>query len=196
VSGVKITKKICNDTHIDHEDLPYCRIHETGFVDADSSLAPLVFVRVYSVSSCTIYKRRKETWEDESNKELKKYDIYTRDKKTLYLHFFNCIWYFIIIREIPDPFLILMFWIRCLEEGADEFFLKPVRLSDMSKLKPHILKSRCKEQCHQEQQQQSDSNSNECSMPTSSSSDNSNGRKRKAEDNEEVLPQTNRSRHS
>jgi len=66
----------------------------------------------------------------------------------------------------------------------------------MSKLKPHILKSRCKEQCHQEQQQQSDSNSNECSMPTSSSSDNSNGRKRKAEDNEEVLPQTNRSRHS
>jgi len=85
---------------------------------------------------------------------------------------------------------------RCLEEGADEFFLKPVRLSDMSKLKPHILKSRCKEQCHQEQQQQSDSNSNECSMPTSSSSDNSNGRKRKAEDNEEVLPQTNRSRHS
>jgi len=85
---------------------------------------------------------------------------------------------------------------RCLEEGADEFFLKPVRLSDMSKLKPHILKSRCKEQCHQEQQQQSDSNSNECSVPTSSSSDNSNGRKRKAEDNEEVLPQTNRSRHS
>ncbi|RCV37001.1 hypothetical protein SETIT_8G027100v2 [Setaria italica] len=85
---------------------------------------------------------------------------------------------------------------RCLEEGADEFFLKPVRLSDMSKLKPHILKSRCKEH-YQEQHQQSDSNSNECSNPTndSSSSDNSSSRKRKAEDNE-VLPQTNRLRHS
>ncbi|PUZ62908.1 hypothetical protein GQ55_3G024200 [Panicum hallii var. hallii] len=88
---------------------------------------------------------------------------------------------------------------RCLEEGADEFFLKPVRLSDMSKLKPHILKSRCKEHYHQEQHQQSDSSSNECSNTTnssSSSSDNSNSRKRKAEDNEEVLPQTNRSRHN
>ncbi|TKW34882.1 hypothetical protein SEVIR_2G335466v4 [Setaria viridis] len=58
---------------------------------------------------------------------------------------------------------------RCLEEGADEFFLKPVRLSDMSKMKPHILKSRCKEH-YQEQHQQSDSNSNECSNPTNDSS--------------------------
>lgn len=31
---------------------------------------------------------------------------------------------------------------RCLEEGAEEFFLKPVRLSDVSKLKPHIMKTR------------------------------------------------------
>uniref|UniRef100_A0A7N0UDX2 Response regulatory domain-containing protein n=1 Tax=Kalanchoe fedtschenkoi TaxID=63787 RepID=A0A7N0UDX2_KALFE len=29
---------------------------------------------------------------------------------------------------------------RCLEEGADEFLLKPVQLSDMSKLKPCVLK--------------------------------------------------------
>ncbi|PKA53366.1 Two-component response regulator ARR9 [Apostasia shenzhenica] len=29
---------------------------------------------------------------------------------------------------------------RCLEEGADEFFLKPVQLSDMKRLRPHILK--------------------------------------------------------
>ncbi|XP_066355150.1 two-component response regulator ORR9-like [Miscanthus floridulus] len=88
---------------------------------------------------------------------------------------------------------------RCLEEGADEFFLKPVRLSDMNKLKPHILKSRCREHYHQEQHQQSDSNSDECSNPTntsSSSSDSSSNRKRKAADNEEILPQTNRSRHS
>lgn len=28
---------------------------------------------------------------------------------------------------------------RCLEEGAEEFFLKPVQLSDVKKLKPHML---------------------------------------------------------
>ncbi|KAM7505304.1 hypothetical protein LguiB_004208 [Lonicera macranthoides] len=31
---------------------------------------------------------------------------------------------------------------RCLEEGAEEFFLKPVRLSDVSKLKPHMMKTK------------------------------------------------------
>ncbi|KAJ8438770.1 LOW QUALITY PROTEIN: hypothetical protein Cgig2_009888 [Carnegiea gigantea] len=31
---------------------------------------------------------------------------------------------------------------RCLEDGADEFFLKPVRLSDVDKLKPHMLRSK------------------------------------------------------
>ncbi|XP_031491523.1 two-component response regulator ORR9-like [Nymphaea colorata] len=30
---------------------------------------------------------------------------------------------------------------RCLEGGAEEFLLKPVRLSDMEKLHPHLLKS-------------------------------------------------------
>ncbi|CAD6265275.1 unnamed protein product [Miscanthus lutarioriparius] len=51
---------------------------------------------------------------------------------------------------------------------------------------------------YQEQHQQSNNNSNECSNPTndSSSSNNSNSRKREAEDNEEILPQRNRSRHS
>ncbi|KAG2671856.1 hypothetical protein I3760_13G013000 [Carya illinoinensis] len=34
---------------------------------------------------------------------------------------------------------------RCLEEGAEEFFLKPVQLSDVNKLKPHLLKCRAKE---------------------------------------------------
>ncbi|XP_042425084.1 two-component response regulator ORR9-like [Zingiber officinale] len=34
---------------------------------------------------------------------------------------------------------------RCLEGGADEFFLKPVRLSDLKKLRPHILKGKSKE---------------------------------------------------
>ncbi|KZV27347.1 Type-a response regulator [Dorcoceras hygrometricum] len=31
---------------------------------------------------------------------------------------------------------------RCLEEGAEEFFLKPVRLADVNKLRPHIMKTR------------------------------------------------------
>ncbi|KAL2898217.1 Two-component response regulator ORR9 [Bienertia sinuspersici] len=30
---------------------------------------------------------------------------------------------------------------RCLEEGAEEFFLKPVQLSDVDKLKPHLTRS-------------------------------------------------------
>ncbi|KAM7264650.1 hypothetical protein ACFE04_002333 [Oxalis oulophora] len=34
---------------------------------------------------------------------------------------------------------------RCLEEGAEEFFLKPVQLSDVNKLKPHVLKGLNKE---------------------------------------------------
>ncbi|KAI4991868.1 hypothetical protein ZWY2020_040254 [Hordeum vulgare] len=55
---------------------------------------------------------------------------------------------------------------RCLEEGANEFFLKPVRLSDMSKLKPHIMKSRCKEHSHEDQDLLSNSDTN----PTNNSS--------------------------
>ncbi|KAK8705375.1 hypothetical protein V6N13_048978 [Hibiscus sabdariffa] len=35
---------------------------------------------------------------------------------------------------------------RCLEEGAEEFFLKPVRLSDLSKLRPLMLKTKLKDQ--------------------------------------------------
>ncbi|XP_022842171.1 two-component response regulator ARR8-like isoform X2 [Olea europaea var. sylvestris] len=34
---------------------------------------------------------------------------------------------------------------RCLEEGAEEFFLKPVRLSDVNKLKPHMMKAKKQE---------------------------------------------------
>ncbi|KAL6987268.1 Two-component response regulator arr8 [Sarracenia purpurea var. burkii] len=36
---------------------------------------------------------------------------------------------------------------RCLEEGAEEFFLKPVRPSDVNKLKPHLMKT--KQEYHQ-----------------------------------------------
>ncbi|CAO2831629.1 unnamed protein product [Amaranthus hypochondriacus] len=31
---------------------------------------------------------------------------------------------------------------RCLEEGAEEFILKPVRLSDVNRLKPHMLRAK------------------------------------------------------
>ncbi|KAL9261375.1 Two-component response regulator ARR9-like protein [Drosera capensis] len=31
---------------------------------------------------------------------------------------------------------------RCMEEGAKEFFLKPVKLSDVNKLKPHLMKAK------------------------------------------------------
>ncbi|KAH6759584.1 response regulator 9 [Perilla frutescens var. hirtella] len=46
---------------------------------------------------------------------------------------------------------------RCLEEGAEEFFLKPVRLSDVSKLKPHLMKSKCKENQKPENQENEES---------------------------------------
>ncbi|TKY68275.1 Two-component response regulator ARR8 [Spatholobus suberectus] len=35
---------------------------------------------------------------------------------------------------------------RCLEEGAEEFFLKPVQRADVNKLKSHLMKSRAKEE--------------------------------------------------
>ncbi|KAK4799836.1 hypothetical protein SAY86_025201 [Trapa natans] len=40
---------------------------------------------------------------------------------------------------------------RCLEEGADEFFLKPVRLADVHKLKPHMMRTKLKDH-HQSQE--------------------------------------------
>ncbi|KAL5206527.1 hypothetical protein ABZP36_034736 [Zizania latifolia] len=81
---------------------------------------------------------------------------------------------------------------RCLEEGADEFFLKPVRLSDMSKLKPHILKSRCKEHYQQEEHLQSNNSMNPTNENSSSIS--SSCHKRKAVDGE-ILLHTIRPRH-
>uniref|UniRef100_A0A3Q7IL16 Response regulatory domain-containing protein n=2 Tax=Solanum lycopersicum TaxID=4081 RepID=A0A3Q7IL16_SOLLC len=42
---------------------------------------------------------------------------------------------------------------RCLEEGAEEFFLKPVRLSDVNKLKPHMMKTKCKSPQQQQKQE-------------------------------------------
>ncbi|KAH9621224.1 hypothetical protein KSS87_004559 [Heliosperma pusillum] len=36
---------------------------------------------------------------------------------------------------------------RCLEDGAEDFFLKPVQLSDVDKLKPHLLRSKARDFC-------------------------------------------------
>lgn len=60
-----------------------------------------------------------------------------------------------------------------MEEGADEFFLKPVQLSDVSRLKPHILKKSTK--CP-------DQNQNKSGTTISSVTNNLSGNKRKATD--------------
>ncbi|KAI3445129.1 hypothetical protein Pfo_001794 [Paulownia fortunei] len=33
----------------------------------------------------------------------------------------------------------------CLEEGAEEFFLKPVQQSDVNKLRPHLMRGKCRQ---------------------------------------------------
>ncbi|KAK9289342.1 hypothetical protein L1049_007497 [Liquidambar formosana] len=45
---------------------------------------------------------------------------------------------------------------RCLEEGAEEFFLKPVRLSDVNRLKPHMMKAKCKDQKQEKPEEDSE----------------------------------------
>lgn len=41
----------------------------------------------------------------------------------------------------PNLFFLRTMINRCLEGGAEEFILKPVQLSDMKKLHPHLLRS-------------------------------------------------------
>lgn len=57
---------------------------------------------------------------------------------------------------------------RCLEEGAEEFFLKPVRPSDLSRLIPHIMKTKSKDQNQgkeeNEEKQEESSESSEVSQ--------------------------------
>ncbi|KAJ9544074.1 hypothetical protein OSB04_023781 [Centaurea solstitialis] len=64
---------------------------------------------------------------------------------------------------------------RCLEEGAEEFFLKPVRLSDVNKLKPHMMRTKIKETDHQERNQELETPKEEVE-----SQQQSNGNKRKS----------------
>ncbi|RWW20167.1 hypothetical protein GW17_00015732 [Ensete ventricosum] len=72
---------------------------------------------------------------------------------------------------------------RCLEGGAEEFFLKPIQVSDMIRLRLYMLKGRPKEQ--QQSQHSSSSNSN----------NNNNINKRKAID-EGLSPEKRRPRFS
>lgn len=39
-----------------------------------------------------------------------------------------------------------------MEEGAEEFFLKPVKLSDLNRLKPHMKKTKLKDQKQETQE--------------------------------------------
>ncbi|KAI4348615.1 hypothetical protein L6164_009320 [Bauhinia variegata] len=41
---------------------------------------------------------------------------------------------------------------RCLEEGAEEFFLKPVRPADLNRLRSHMMKTKLKEQMQEAQE--------------------------------------------
>ncbi|KAF3963067.1 hypothetical protein ACB098_09G155800 [Castanea mollissima] len=45
---------------------------------------------------------------------------------------------------------------RCLEEGAEEFFLKPVRLSDVNRLRPHMMKTKLKDPIQEKHEKHED----------------------------------------
>lgn len=81
---------------------------------------------------------------------------------------------------------------RCLEEGAEEFFLKPVRLSDVNKLRPHLMRTKCCKNI-QNQENQENKESPEIQLHTAAQSNNSN--KRKAID-EGISPDRTRPRYS
>ncbi|KAK8964242.1 Two-component response regulator ARR8 [Platanthera guangdongensis] len=84
---------------------------------------------------------------------------------------------------------------RCLENGAEEFLLKPVKLSDMSRLRPHILKGQHKEPHKEPQQSSGYSNSTPENASGSSNIDSNNGgstNKRKAMDEGLLPPESKR----
>ncbi|XP_057489574.1 two-component response regulator ARR9-like [Actinidia eriantha] len=85
---------------------------------------------------------------------------------------------------------------RCLEEGAEEFFLKPVSLSDVNKLKPHMMKT--KDKNHQNPENQEASKQPEV-QPTQQEvqkqqQQQSNNNKRKTMEAEELSPDRTRPR--
>ncbi|GFY96140.1 response regulator 9 [Actinidia rufa] len=87
---------------------------------------------------------------------------------------------------------------RCLEEGADEFFLKPVRKSDVNKLKPHLMKT--KDNNHQKQENKEASETIEVQPPQppqlQPQQQQSNNKKRKAVEVEGLSPDRTMPRYS
>ncbi|XP_065029665.1 two-component response regulator ORR9-like [Musa acuminata AAA Group] len=79
---------------------------------------------------------------------------------------------------------------RCLEGGAEEFFLKPIQLSDLIRLRPYMLKGKLKEQQPSQHQETNSSTISSCS-----SNNNSKSNKRKAMD-EGLSPEKTRPRFS
>ncbi|PSS15718.1 Two-component response regulator like [Actinidia chinensis var. chinensis] len=89
---------------------------------------------------------------------------------------------------------------RCLEEGAEEFFLKPVRKSDVNKLKPHLMKT--KDNNHQKQENKEASETTEVPPPPPPPPgpppppQQSSNNKRKAVEAEGLSPDRTRPRYS
>ncbi|XP_076899190.1 two-component response regulator ORR3-like [Bidens hawaiensis] len=79
---------------------------------------------------------------------------------------------------------------RCLEEGAEEFFLKPVRLSDVDKLKPYLSKNERKtteeEECVSEDNSNAASNDNDTGNDNNNDNNNNNNSNDKASDEVEA----------
>lgn len=79
-----------------------------------------------------------------------------------------------------------------MEEGAEEFFLKPVRLADVNKLKPHMMKTKNRD-CQKAEQEEVSSQEKIVPPEVQSSEppqpDDSNNTKRKSTEVEEEVSQ-------
>lgn len=113
-------------------------------------------------------------------------------KNSLTIHL--CIWTEINFTENWLMGILLITFHRCLEEGAEEFFLKPVRLSDVNKLKPHMMKTKNKDLQKPEKEVEQEALSSETPEVKSSEQQEQQpqqeaNNKRKAMELEEGLPQ-------
>lgn len=93
-------------------------------------------------------------------------------------------------------FIFYLVYLRCLEEGAEEFFLKPVKLSDMNRLRSHLLKGKSQLQENDIQKNQDDQKQKEENDEISSgiNSLNCKDSKRKSREIEEELSSPERKR--
>ncbi|RRT43045.1 hypothetical protein B296_00036674, partial [Ensete ventricosum] len=87
------------------------------------------------------------------------------------------------VRNLKDGNALVCSDDRCLEGGAEEFFLKPIQVSDMIRLRLYMLKGRPKEQQQSQQQENKITTGSSSSSSSSSNSNNNNNiNKRKAID--------------